>query len=248
MKTVILAAGIGNRLRPLTNNKPKAFISVGTSSIISQSLKNLKKAGLTDVIIVVGFMDSYFKKELGDNYEGMNLTYILNKDFSKSGSMYSLSQTEGYIDDDILLLESDLLYERNALAEIINHPYPEVILVSNVRGSGDEVNIHTDDNGFLINLGKSVPSKNALGELVGISKMSIKFLKKLYKMAKKDYEKGEYYYHYEEVIFRLSNKNPVKCLFMDDLLWTEIDTNDDLKRARNIIYPKIKEKESIEDD
>lgn len=244
MNAVILAAGTGKRLRPITNNLPKGFIPLDGSPFIYRSLKNLKSAGITDVIMVIGYMKSYFKEKLGNNYYGVDITYVLNKEYETTGSMYSLSQTEGVTEDDILLLESDLLYEKRVLSELIKYPYPDVILTSTIRGSGDEVYIHMDDDDYLTKLGKNIKKNNVNSELVGISKISLSFLKKLYQKAKEDYRRGKKKYHYEETIFKLSKEHPVKCLFIKDLLWTEIDTYEDLEKARHDIYPNIKAKEN----
>jgi len=244
MKAVILAAGVGKRLKPFTNDLPKAFISMVGSSLIYYSLNNIRFAGINTVIIVTGFRESFFKKKLGSKYNNMDIIYVSNNEYASTGSMYSLSKTEGIIDEDIILLESDLLYEKRAITGLINFSYPDVILTSSIRGSGDEVYIYMDDCGYLTNLGKNIQKNNANGELVGISKISLSFLKKLYNRANQDYKIGDKNYHYEEVIYELSKEHPVKCLFIKDLLWTEIDTCKDLEKARNNIYPKIKVKEN----
>ena len=244
MNAIILAAGMGRRLKPLTDNLPKAFISIDGKPLIYRSLDYLGFAGIKTVIIVTGFMESFFKKKLGKLYHGINIIYASNKEYESTGSMYSLSQTEGLVDEDIILLESDLLYERRALNELINHNSPNVILTSAIRQTGDEVYIYYDKNGYLNNLGKNIDSKNALGELVGINKISLPFLEKLYMISKEDYNNDEKEYHYEEKIYKLSREAPVKCHMIKDLVWTEIDTYDDLERARNYVYPKIIEKEN----
>ncbi|KPJ58685.1 MAG: hypothetical protein AMJ42_02820 [Deltaproteobacteria bacterium DG_8] len=246
MKGVILAAGRGRRLRPFTNNLPKAFIPIKGKPLIKYSLDNLKKAGITDVIIVTGFCESLFKKKLGDSYKDINITYISNKRYETTGSMYSLTQTEGRIDNNILLIESDLLYEFEALTKLINSPCPDVILVAPVSGSDDEVFICVDESDYLMDLGKNITNKDkAKGELVGITKLSPQFLKKLYEKAKEDYRKGEMNYHYEEVIFKLSKTYPIKCLLVEDLAWIEIDRKEDLRRTREIIFPRISKADKV---
>lgn len=243
MKAVILAAGMGRRLRPLTFNLPKAFIEIGGKPLIYRSLDNLRHIGINTVIIVTGFMESFFKEKLGKNYNGVEIIYTSNKEYKTTGSMYSLSRTEGLLNEDILLLESDLLYELKALEELLNFNYPNVILGSSIRNSGDEVYLHTDRDNFLRNLGKNINGERASGELVGINKLSIHFLKNLYKTSVVDYKKEQKNFHYEETIFKLSKDIPVKCHILPDLLWTEIDIYDDLVKAKNCIYPLIRENE-----
>lgn len=244
MKAVILAAGMGTRLRPLSNNIPKAFVEIDNVPLIIRSLENIKSFDIKDVIIVVGYKGDYFKKKISNKYKKIKIKYVLNEDFSNTGSMYSLSKTEGFVDDDILLFESDLLYEKKAIQCLLDSKEPNEILVATLSGSGDEVYIVVNENNELINLGKSITNKkDTIGELVGISKLSLDFLTELYKLAKVDYDNNNLNYHYEEVIFKLSKTYPIKCELIRDLNWIEIDNLEDLNRAKNIIYPKIQSKE-----
>jgi len=244
MKAVILAAGMGKRLKPLTSELPKAFIPINGTPLIHYSLNNLKNADITSVIIVVGFMEDFFKEKLGSNYQGMNITYVSNKEYATTGSMYSLSQIEGIVEDDIILLESDLLYEPRAIGALLDSKHQDLILVAELSGSGDEVFVCVDNTDKIIDLGKSISNekkKNFLGELVGISRFSKEFLHKLFKKAEEDYTEDRKNYHYEECVFETSKLgHPVYALFFKDLVWTELDNENDLKRAQEIVYPEIK--------
>ena len=241
MKAVILAAGMGSRLKSLTKKIPKPFLNIDGKPLIIRSLDNLDNIGIKEVIIVVGYLEDFIKNNIGTYYKNIKITYISNPDYSSTGSMYSLSQTEGIIDDEILLIEGDLLYEKKALIPLINSTESNEILVSPLSGSGDEVYICVNESNELINLGKNIENKHdSIGELVGITKLSLDFLLHLYKRARGDYKRNEILYHYEEVIFKLSKTYTIKCKLIDDLNWIEIDTKKDLSRAIKIVYPKIK--------
>lgn len=246
MKGIILAAGMGIRLRPLTNELPKAFIKINNFTLIERALGLLNSVGIKEIIIVVGFMENFFKNSLGNDYKGTKLIYVSNKEFASTGSMYSLSKIKGIIDDDVLLLESDLLFEKKALIRLINSSSPDVILVSPISGSGDEVYICINENNELTNLGKDIFNRDkSIGELVGISKLSINFIMKLFEKANEEFEKTNKHDDYEEMIYKLSQSYPIKCVLIDDLNWIEIDNIEDLKRAREVIYPKISRSEII---
>lgn len=241
MKTVILAAGMGSRLKSLTKKIPKPFLNIDGKPLIIRSLDNLDNIGIKEVIIVVGYLEDLIKNNIGNYYKNITITYISNPDYSNTGSMYSFSQTEGIIDDEILLIEGDLLYEKKALISLINSTESNEILVAPLSGSGDEVYICVNESNELINLGKDIENKyDSIGELVGITKLSLHFLSHLYKKAKEDYNREEKLYHYEEVILKLSKTYPIKCKLISDLNWIEIDTKKDLSRAIEIVYPKIK--------
>lgn len=246
MNVVILAAGVGRRLRPLTHTLPKAFLPIAGKPLIHYSLDNLDHHGLKDVTLVVGYKASYFQEQLGNHYKGLTLHYILNPAYQTTGSMSSLSQIQGVLDDDILLLESDLLYEPQAVEDMLRLPQKDVILVADLSGSGDEVYICVDEKKRVIDLGKNIPEKNkkkAIGEFVGISKLSKQFLKKLFETVQKDRNINKVQYHYEECIFKTGQLGyPVYVLYKKNLLWIEIDTENDLQKAREGMYPRIKRK------
>lgn len=243
MKAVILAAGMGLRLGNITKTLPKAFIPIEGKPLIEYSLNSLKRAGIKELIMVVGFMENFFKEKLGTAYKGMKIKYFVNKDYATTGSMCSLSKTEDLINDNILLLDSDILYEERALVELINCPFEDVILITNPSGSGDEIFICIDNEGNLKDLGKNISNKHkSIGETVGITKLSPNFLKHLYAAAKEDYANNKFKHHYEECIFKTSKKHPVKCLLIEDLVWTEIDTKNHLKKAREEIFHRINDR------
>jgi len=243
MKAVILAAGLGKRLRPITENIPKAFLEINNKPLINYSLENIELAGLKDVIIVTGFMDSYFREKLGEQFNKLSIKYVKNSEYKNTGSMFSLSKIKHIINDDIILLESDLLYEKKALSLLLNSEFKDVILISKKSGSGDEVFICVDKNYRITDLGKNISKekkKNSIGELVGISKLSMNFQKVLYREANQDYKNNIKKLHYEECIFETSKQGyPIYGLFDEELIWIEIDKYDDLKKAKDYIYPKI---------
>lgn len=240
MKAVILAAGVGERLKPLINSIPKALIKIEDKTLIEYSLDNLQKAGIKEVIIVTGYLEDLVKEKLGNSYQGINISYISNRKYSVTGTMYSLSQIEGKIDDDILLLEADLLYEPKVLQALTDSPDSDLMLVGPARGLGDEVFVQTDAAIRLVNVGKTIENKEeSSGEFVGIAKLSLPFLKKLFEEAQKDYEQNEMKYYCEEVFLKLLKSHPMKCLIAGDLVWTDIDTEKELQFAKEVIFPKI---------
>lgn len=244
MIAVILAAGKGVRLRPLTHDIPKGLIEIDGKTLLERSLDNLSKYGVKKAIIVIGHLGNMIKDKLGNNYNGIKIAYIENREYASSGSMYSFSKVKGFIDDDVILLESDLLYDKKAIKAINESKFRDFILVAPCSGSGDEVFICSGKDKRLSDLGKEIANKEkAIGELVGISKFSREFIKRLFERAEQDYKKGEKNYHYEEVVFATNKENkdyPVYAVLIYDLAWIEIDKENDLKKAKEEIYPKIK--------
>ena len=244
MKAVILAAGMGKRLGPMTEESPKCLIEIDGKTLLEASLDALKESGVKEVIIVIGHHGDLIKQRLGSEYNGIKLIYIENKRYSETGSMYSFSQTKDLINDGILVLESDLIYDEKAIKTLLNSEFKDAILVAGLLDSGDDVYVVANERGELTNLGKNISEedkKHAVGALVGISKFSKEFLSKLFEKAEQDYKNSELNCHYEECVFETSRLGyPVYALLCKGLNWIEIDNENDLKRAKEEVYPRIK--------
>ena len=246
MQTVILAAGKGRRLKARTDTLPKAMIEIGGKSLLEYSLESLVQNGITDVIVVVGFCHETITRRFGTRFLGSKIRYVINDNYAGTGSMYSLSLVRDIIEDEIVLLESDLLYEPRAINILLNGSLPNAILVAKLSGSGDEVYICVNENMEITELGKNIPEASkthAIGELSGISRFQREFLELVFKNAQEDFRKGELNHHYEDCVFKTSQSTtPVYAKLASDLVWIEIDSEEDLRKARELIYPMIQEK------
>ncbi len=243
MKAVILAAGQGTRLRPLTDALPKCLLTVGGQTLLERSLDNLKARAVEQVVIVVGFCGDQIRRQIGPAYRGMHITYVDNDAYARTGSMSSLSCAREVLQDEILLLESDLLYDGWALDRLLEAGHSDAILIAALTGSGDDVFVCADDKCRVTCLGKVLPQTytgRLAGCLVGISRLSRKFLDGLFAQAEQDYGQGALLYHYEECVLAASRSHtPVYAVFADNLAWTEIDTPGDLQRAKTEVYPRL---------
>ena len=221
--------------------------------MISRSLESLKNEGIDRVIIVTGFQESLYHEYLQPQADIPELEFVHSKQFEETGSMHSLYVAQNYLQEDFLLLESDLLYESRALPSVINFEGPDVVLASGETGSGDEVYIYgekSEKHPGTINSGsivrgeiaaiskKSFPNLSVQGELVGISKISFNLLNLMC-----DYHEAHLEFpcsrHYEECISDICSKTEIPFLRVGDLVWTEIDDQSHYDRALKEIFPKL---------
>lgn len=114
-KAIILAAGKGSRLAPLTDMAPKPLVEVNGTPIIVNALENLAAFGIKDVYIVKGYLGDVLELRLGSHFKNLNLHYILNKDYAGTNSMYSLLLGMKVIEqeEDIMVLEGDVFFEKS---------------------------------------------------------------------------------------------------------------------------------------
>lgn len=240
---VILAAGLGSRLGDLKANRPKAFLQVGEETLIERSIGLLKRNGISKIIIGTGFEESYFQQL--QKTHGEIITQV-NPKYADSGSMYTLYLLRSFLANPFLLLEADLLYEEDALHQLLEDDREDLILASGKTQSGDEVYIQADSQGLLQNMSKKLADLDFVtGELVGICKLSTKVFDSMIRFADAYFANTDLHLHYEDTLVGIAEKEDIPIKVVEELLWCEIDDATHLQRAQAIIYPKIQDKEIL---
>jgi 2-aminoethylphosphonate-pyruvate transaminase len=235
-EAVILAAGRGIRLKALGKLQPKGFIEIGGRYIVETSLERLARAGIEVVHIVTGHL-AHFYEELASRRPEVRLHHNLR--YAESGSMATLYEVRAALKGECLILESDLIYEQRALSLLLGAQTSDVLLVSGKTNSGDEVYAAADNN-RLTGLSKvrAQLADEVIGELVGITRLSPEGLEAMCAYADHAF-KETLHVDYEQALVAASSKVPVLCLKVHDLAWSEIDDENQLIRARDLVFPHI---------
>lgn len=227
MQAVILAAGLGSRLG---HRLPKGLLELEGESLVQRSLRLLGQSGLP-VTLVVGHQAEFY----GSLPERPRL--VENPNFATTGSLRSLILAHQALQDDLLVLESDLLYEPRALESILRSPDRDVILTSGLTGSGDEVWVDAPA-GRLRGLSKDAAllEGDVCGEFVGISKFSRNLLDQLQTWGASFPEA-----HYEtDGLVSQCAVYPIKTLHIADLIWCEVDDPQHWQRCQQWIWPRLR--------
>jgi NDP-sugar pyrophosphorylase family protein len=130
VQAIILAAGFGKRLRPLTENLPKCLVEVNGIPLLINILNHLSQKKICEVIIVVGHLKNIIISQIGHIYKGMKITYIENPVYDTTNNVYSFYLAQNYVHDDVILLECDLMINENAIDQLISGQADCNILVS----------------------------------------------------------------------------------------------------------------------
>ncbi len=132
MKALILAAGFGNRMRPLTNTVHKTLLSINGEAIIDRIVSGLLENGITRAVVVTGYRVDDLVSHLEASFPDVEFEFVHNPRYQETNNIYSMAlafeQIE--IDDDILLIESDLIFTPEVIKRAINSPHANVALVS----------------------------------------------------------------------------------------------------------------------
>lgn len=240
MQAIILAAGMGRRLGELTEHNTKCMVQVNGISLIDRLLLQLSKYSLNRVVIVVGYKGEKLKKYIGNRYNNLlNIEYITNPIYEKTNNIYSLALAKNLmVEDDTLLLESDLIFEDKLLDLIINNPFDNLALVDKYESWMDGTMVVIDDDNNIVNF---VPKKafqySEIGsyyKTVNIYKFSKEFAKTKYVPFLNAYceavGNNEYYEQVLRVITYLDNSD-LKALPINNEKWYEIDDLQDLDIA-----------------
>ena len=231
-QAIILAAGMGVRLKELNRGVPKGFISLGDDKpIIEHSIDVLLDCGIKDIIIVTGFMDEHYEN-LRSRYP--QIRTVRNEKYSETGTMYSLWCARQFFSTDFILLESDLIYEIRAIKELLQSPIKNFILISGKTEAGDEVYVGADDD-WVKQISKDKKTLvSIVGEFIGVSKLSYDFYLKLIQKAEEGFDSSLLISYDMDCLVTVAEKNHLGFLKIENLLWAEIDDVSQLKKAQKV--------------
>ena len=236
---IILAAGMGIRMRGLGKRIPKGYICLGTHTILEESISHLVAVGIGRIVIVTGHLAEFFAP-LAVKYRGI-VRLVHNPLYAESGSMYSLYCARRHVDEDFLLLESDIIYERRALTTCLENRHENVVLLSGYSNTSDEVFVQTSPEGHLVSMSKNrdVLGAAVAGEFVGISKISQNLFRVTLEKAVESFRTTRHVDYETDGLVSSAGFVVVNCHLVEDLIWSEIDDASHLWRARNVVYPRL---------
>lgn len=242
MQAIILAAGMGKRLGALTKDNTKCMIKVNGVTLIDRLLIQLSSLQLSRVVIVVGYKGDKLREYIGNRYPDLLIQYVYNTVYNKTNNIYSLYLAKEYfVEDDTLLIESDLIFDDALFHKIVDNSYPNLALVAKYETWMDGTMVRLDEDDNIVNF---VPKKafnyNDIAyyyKTVNIYKFDKKFIASNYIPFLEAYitalGNNEYYEQVLRVI-TLLDKCDLKALPLQGEKWYEIDDVQDLDIAETL--------------
>lgn len=250
MQAIILAAGMGKRLKDLTANATKCMVKVNGSTLIERALHHLDKRNLSRIIIVVGYKGDLLVEFIASLKVQTPIVIIDNPIYDSTNNIYSLYLAKDHLlQEDTLLLESDLIFEESVIDHLMDDPYPNLALVAKYESwmDGTVVTLDEDHNitDFLNKKQFKFCDKEMYFKTVNIYKFSKAFSISHYVPFLEAYCKAlgnnEYYEQVLKVISMLENPGiKGKILGMDR--WYEIDDKQDLDIAESIFTTSARDR------
>ena len=236
MKAVILAAGVSRRLYPLTYDTPKCLMDVGGKPIINRQLEAIQSAGITDLIMVVGYYREAIMNHVQSNFPELNFEFVINHHYFETNTAYSLRLCNPSLDGgSFILMNADVLYPNEVLKRIIQSSYDSALAVEIKPCGREEVKVIEGDDNRLVAIGKELIESNSLGEFIGVAKFSPDFSKAFMGSLDRLIEAGGNADYFEAAIHPLMADYPVYYEDVSDLPCIEIDFIEDLEKARELV-------------
>jgi len=236
MKAIILAAGKSSRLYPITLEKPKCLLELESGkTIIEYQIDTLKKCGVEEVIVVVGYLKEKIKESLGNS-----VVYREFSDYSKYNNMHTLYSIKDDLDDDMVILFSDVVFGERLLSKCVKSKEDFCLLVHNKDVLKDTMRVKIQGGG-VVDIGSHIPVEEGDGNFIGVAKFSGKGVRLLVEeMEKMVSDKKHDNDYYTIPLVEIAKNKKVGYQFVGDDSWIEIDFLEDYKKAKNKIYPLVK--------
>jgi choline kinase len=240
---IILAAGSGRRLKI---HKPKGLLNIGGKALIEYSIENLKAAGVYHVIVVTGFAAEKYREFFANHYQGdVSIELCHNPEWAACGSLYSLWVALKAVPDknDIVILDSDILYNREEFLDFMQRPDRNAILATNVpEGRHDACYIEADLGGHLVKVSKNshyiAGSDVDPWEYIGITQSGWETVPQILQYAEEKFEEtGSIDHEYDYAFESIDAKYKIQRY--KDYIWSEADDNLQLHYMITNTLPKI---------
>lgn len=257
---VILAAGMAKRLRPLTDTKPKCLLEVGGKTLLQRTVDAMAAAGINEFVVVTGYRDNMIRDFL-ENYrfptshhipEQSSPTrslspltpkfhFLHNADYEHNNNIYSLWMSGQIVrGQEFLLMDSDILCDPAAVLRIASEP--EAALAVNRHELGEEeMKVVVDDQMRITEISKTCRPEDAMGESVGIEKMTAAYSEALFReLDLMILKEGLIDIFYERAFERLIPQgHTFRVIDTTDYFSYELDTPEDFQRAQALMPPNL---------
>ena len=239
MKTtaaVILVAGIGSRLRPITDDRPKALVAVGGETILARAVRLLAEYGVRRVVLATGYREDAVKAAMRG--APLAVEYCKNPEFDRTQNSVSLALCRGALGSDAFFkLDGDVVFQRQVLERLDDSSAELAVAVDAGRMLDAEAMKFSVAGSRISAFGKGIALEASAGESIGIERLSGSAGATVFDALERTIAGGETGLYYEDVYSRLIAQGVLEAeaVAVRDLPWTEVDDFSDLERARELV-------------
>ena len=240
---LLLAAGTGKRLMPLTSNSPKCLTLVNEKSFLERLVINLKEQGFKRLVVITGYQENCIKEFLITISGNLTIEFVYSPLYKTTNNIYSLWMARDIINEPFMLFEADLIFDVSLLDNMI---YPDRIAVSNILPWMNGTTVTIDSSQQVKSFHKNTSPNNVEDvkyKTVNIYSFSLSSWQAIVKSLNQHIEANNVNDYYETVLGEMiaNNHLSLKAVDFDNKYWYEVDTLEDLKEAEKLFSTDINE-------
>lgn len=240
MKCVIVAAGMGTRLRPLTRNLPKCLLPLGGKTLIERTIGAVLANGIREIVIVTGYQEQKVRQAVTRAFPRLSISFISNRKFRATNNAVSLFLAGPFVrNSSFLLLDSDILFSAPLLDSLLTVQRKPNRIAVRVSGDHDAEEIRVKINRWdhILAIGKDIPMNETYGESVGIEIFSAEASGQLFTILERRVRSAVGRKEFYEAAFQEMIDGGTRLWAIDVSAFpvVEIDTPDDLETAQRMV-------------
>ena len=239
IKAVILAAGVGSRIRPLTDNCPKSLLMINGKTILEMMISHIQKCGISEIVFVLGYLQDQIKDYVKTQFPDLVAHYITNKKYKETITGYSLLLTKDLVQNSTFIkFDADVVFDISILKNLIDSEHDNCLCIDkNINLDAEEIKVIIRGENRVVKASRTVNPEDAIGESIGIEKISPEAAHALFSELEIMMKDEQYHQEYYEAAYeRIIEKDvPFHALDISGLKWTEIDTKEDFLTAESLL-------------
>lgn len=238
---VILAAGMAKRLRPLTDTMPKCLLKVGERTLLERTVDAMHQCGICEFVVVTGYRESMIREWLLTHRPQFTFHFLHNADYEHNNNIYSLWMAGEVVrGQEFLLMDSDILCDPAAVVRIASEP-TAALAVNRHECGEEEMKVVVDDDLRITEISKTCHPEDAMGESVGIEKITADYSEALYKeLDQMILEEKLIDIFYERAFERLIPQgHTFRVVDTTNYFSYELDTPEDFNRAQELMPKEL---------
>lgn len=238
MKAILISAGKGERLYPLTKNTPKSLIEIGNGlTLLETQLHSLLENNIKDIVIIVGYKADQIEAKLKDYQKKLNITTVYNPFYDISNNLLSVWMARYYMQDEFISINGDDIFTPEVVEKLLKSNYDITMVIDEKKEYDDDDMKVIHKDGHILEVNKKINPQKANGESIGMIKFSNKgpsiYTSVLDEMVRIPENRNVFYLKaIQEIIDKGFKVNYSLCKETD---WSELDFHPDLKLIRTYL-------------
>lgn len=236
MKAVILLAGVGSRLHPLTLDKPKALLPIGDSTILENMITKLQNSGVSSFVIVCGHMQETIKDYVSKTFPNINVAFVTNDKYLTTNTGYSILVARKHLENEAFIkLDGDVIFDEKIIKKLFDtDDSTSYVCTDSTSVDNEVIKVILGKEGEVKRISNKLPVVEVVGESIGIEKISVKTSSILFDeldsmMSDESNHQNYYEVAYDKIIQKGAK---FKAVDITGLHWVEMDNLADYNQAK----------------